>query len=148
MRFRDVSRSVMILETNACHVDQERPSDPTRCRLQVNEGMSTIEAHAVGRLRCSARQDSRATPLNGMQDSALNTKQAMAPILDISAPAMAGPRMRDRLNCVELSARPRPIRSFDELQDRRQGEAGSIQRHVGHRERRQFIAPHHFSAAR
>src|SRR5713101_7724747 len=33
----------------------------------------------------------------------------MTPTLDMSTPAMAGPRMRERLNCVELSARAGPI---------------------------------------
>jgi hypothetical protein len=52
-----------------------------------------------------------ATPTNGTYDAALITKHAVAPTLDISTPAIDGPRMRERLNCVELSARPRSISS-------------------------------------
>src|SRR5476651_910834 len=47
-----------------------------------------------------------ATTINGIYDSALTTKQPIAPTLTSSTPAMAGPRMRDRLNWVELSASP------------------------------------------
>src|ERR1039458_6906257 len=50
-----------------------------------------------------------ATPMKGTYDTALTTKHAIAPTLDISTPAIDGPRMRERLNWVELSARPAPI---------------------------------------
>src|SRR5450432_1901246 len=52
-----------------------------------------------------------ATPMNGMYDAALSTKQATTPTLDMSTPAIDGPRMRERLNCVELSAMPCSISS-------------------------------------
>ena len=47
--------------------------------------------------------------MNGTYDSALVTKHAITPTLDIRTPASDGPRIRDRLNCVELSASPVPI---------------------------------------
>src|ERR1035437_2528221 len=47
--------------------------------------------------------------MKGTYDSALTTKHAIAPTLDIRTPAIDGPRMRERLNWVELSARPAPI---------------------------------------
>ena len=47
--------------------------------------------------------------MKGMYDAALTTKQAIAPKPAMRTPAIDGPRMRERLNWVELSARPRPI---------------------------------------
>ena len=45
-----------------------------------------------------------ATQMNGRYDAALSAKHATAPTLAISTPAIAGPRMRERLNCVAFSA--------------------------------------------
>ena len=49
--------------------------------------------------------------MNGTYDAALSAKHATVPTLDIKNPAIDGPRIRDRLNCVELSARPAGISS-------------------------------------
>ena len=44
--------------------------------------------------------------MNGTYDTALTAKQPTSPTVASSAPASAGPRMRDRLNWIELSASP------------------------------------------
>ena len=76
-----------------------------------------------------------ATPMNGTYDAALTTKHAIAPTLDISTPAIDGPRMRERLNCVELSARPRADllarddRRHDRLKRRHRERVGDADHH-------------------
>ena len=47
--------------------------------------------------------------MKGRYDTALATYQTMTPMLVMSTPARAGPRMRERLNWVELSASPEAI---------------------------------------
>lgn len=47
--------------------------------------------------------------MNEMYEAALNERHAAAPALASSSPAMVGPRTRERLNCIELSAMPVPI---------------------------------------
>ena len=66
--------------------------------------------HELGNLARSDTEFFLATRSNDPdRDAALTMKHAVTPAAAISPPAAAGPRMRDRLNCVELSASPVPI---------------------------------------
>ncbi len=49
--------------------------------------------------------------MNGTNDAAFAEKHATAPRLAIITPASAGPRMRDKLNCVAFSASAVPTSS-------------------------------------
>src|SRR5471032_1577244 len=77
---------------------------------RASTGPSTASGMLRGRIH-------NATRMNGTYDAALTAKAPVAPTLAISSPAIAGPRMRDRLNCVASRPSAAASRSLSTIEE-------------------------------